>query len=357
MFVTTLVFGKLVTWMRGQAGTADLRALAYMDEVAGYVPPTAAPPAKKPILTILKQGRAFGLGLVLSTQNPVDLDYKAMSNAGTWLVGRLQTENDKARVLEGLRSAAGGADVSALDGAIGALQKRQFMLVSAKDPTPKVFATRWAMSYLRGPLTKEEVQQLTAAGLVLGGSGGRHGGVRPLRHPSPAARSQRRDGSRTCRPSRVRRPRISTRRRPGRLRSARLTESRACALSSPRALRCATTKRPRASTSSRSSRPSTARSTEGSTSMPKRSLISTTATSCQTRRPARRRAAVRPDRRGQVLHHGGKDVQARLVANRALEVYRNTKLKLTPDPARPRRRFSRGRTRPARRVRTRRRRS
>ena len=163
MFVTTLVFGKLVTWMRGQAGTADLRALAYMDEVAGYVPPTAAPPAKKPILTIFKQGRAFGLGLVLSTQNPVDLDYKAMSNAGTWLVGRLQTENDKARVLEGLRSAAGGADIDALDTSIGALQKRQFMLVSAKDPTPKVFATRWAMSYLRGPLTKEEVQQLMAA--------------------------------------------------------------------------------------------------------------------------------------------------------------------------------------------------
>ncbi len=160
MFVTTLVFGKLVTWMRGQAGTSDLRALAYMDEVAGYVPPTAAPPAKKPILTILKQGRAFGLGLVLSTQNPVDLDYKAMSNAGTWLVGRLQTENDKARVLEGLKSAAGGADIGELDKTIGGLQKRQFMLVSAKDSHPRVFATRWAMSYLRGPLTKEEVQLL-----------------------------------------------------------------------------------------------------------------------------------------------------------------------------------------------------
>ena len=107
-FVVTLVYSKLVTWMRGQSGTSDLRALAYMDEVFGYVPPTAMPPAKKPILTILKQGRAFGVGLVLSTQNPVDLDYKAMSNAGTWFVGRLQTENDKARVLEGLRSAAGG---------------------------------------------------------------------------------------------------------------------------------------------------------------------------------------------------------------------------------------------------------
>jgi hypothetical protein len=162
-FVVTLVFSKLVTWMRGQEGTPDLRALAYMDEVFGYVPPSAAPPPKKPILTIFKQGRAFGLGLVLSTQNPVDLDYKAMSNAGTWLVGRLQTENDKARVLEGLRSAAGGTDVAALDKAIGALGKRQFLLVSARSSTPRLLATRWAMSYLCGPLTKDQVARLEQA--------------------------------------------------------------------------------------------------------------------------------------------------------------------------------------------------
>ena len=157
-FVVTLVFSKLVTWMRGQEGTPDLRALAYMDEVFGYVPPSASPPAKKPILTIFKQGRAFGLGLVLSTQNPVDLDYKAMSNAGTWLVGRLQTENDKARVLEGLRSAAGTTDVAELDKAIGGLGKRQFLLVSAKADAPRLLTTRWAMSYLCGPLTKEQVR-------------------------------------------------------------------------------------------------------------------------------------------------------------------------------------------------------
>jgi hypothetical protein len=162
-FVVTLVFSKLVTWMRGQEGTPDLRVLAYMDEVFGYVPPSASPPPKKPILTIFKQGRAFGLGLVLSTQNPVDVDYKAMSNAGTWLVGRLQTENDKARVLEGLRSAAGGTDVAALDKAIGALGKRQFLLVSAKSSTPRLLATRWAMSYLCGPLTKEQVARLKPA--------------------------------------------------------------------------------------------------------------------------------------------------------------------------------------------------
>ena len=162
-FVVTLVYSKLVTWMRGQSGTSDLRALTYMDEVFGYVPPTAAPPAKKPILTILKQGRAFGVGLVLSTQNPVDLDYKAMSNAGTWLVGRLQTENDKARVLEALRSAAGDTDVAALDRAIGGLEKRQFLLVSSRAARPRLLATRWAMAFLRGPLTKDEVERLSAS--------------------------------------------------------------------------------------------------------------------------------------------------------------------------------------------------
>ena len=162
-FVVTLVFSKLVTWMRSQEGTPDLRALAYMDEVFGYVPPSASPPPKKPILTIFKQGRAFGLGLVLSTQNPVDLDYKAMSNAGTWLVGRLQTENDKARVLEGVRSAAGTTDVGELDKAIGGLGKRQFLLVSAKSSTPRLLTTRWAMSYLCGPLTKEQIARLRPA--------------------------------------------------------------------------------------------------------------------------------------------------------------------------------------------------
>ncbi len=160
-FVVTLVLSKLVTWMRGQPGTSDLRALAYMDEVFGFVPPTAAPPAKKPILTILKQGRAFGVGMALATQNTVDLDYKAMANAGTWLIGRLQTERDKERVLEGLRSAAGETDVGELDTAIGGLGKRQFLLVSAKGATPALFESRWAMSYLRGPLTKDQIEALT----------------------------------------------------------------------------------------------------------------------------------------------------------------------------------------------------
>jgi hypothetical protein len=160
--VVTLVLSKLVTWMRGQSGTTDLRALVYMDEVFGFAPPSAEPPSKKPILNILKQGRAFGVGMVLATQNPVDLDYKAMSNAGTWFVGRLQTERDKARVLEGLTSAAGGADLGQLSEIIGGLAQRRFLLHSTHADGPAVFSTRWAISYLRGPLTRQQIQTLTA---------------------------------------------------------------------------------------------------------------------------------------------------------------------------------------------------
>ncbi|MBT8215551.1 MAG: DUF87 domain-containing protein [Acidimicrobiia bacterium] len=160
-FMVTMVLSKVVTWMRSLSGATDLRAVVYMDEVFGYAPPTANPPPKKPILTMLKQARAFGVGLVLSTQNPVDLDYKAMSNTGTWMIGRLQTERDKARILEALESAAGGRDMKAIDKLISGLDKRQFLLHNTREPEPTVFATRWAMSYLRGPLTREEVGRLT----------------------------------------------------------------------------------------------------------------------------------------------------------------------------------------------------
>jgi hypothetical protein len=161
-FIVTLVMSRMVGWMRTQPGTSDLRVLIYMDEVAGFAPPTAQPPSKKPILTILKQARAHGVGMVLSTQNPVDLDYKAMSNAGTWLIGRLQTERDKARVLEGMRSAAGAVDIDALDKMIGALGQRQFLLHTSRGGAPRRFTTRWAMSFLRGPLTRVEIQRLMA---------------------------------------------------------------------------------------------------------------------------------------------------------------------------------------------------
>ena len=159
--VVTLVLSRLITWMHGQSGTSELRGLVYLDEVMGFAPPTAMPPSKKPILTLMKQARAFGIGMVIATQNPVDLDYKAMANAGSWFIGRLQTERDKERVLEGLRSAAGGVDVAALDTAIGGLEQRQFLLQSAHRDKPELFSTRWAMSFLRGPLTKEQIATLT----------------------------------------------------------------------------------------------------------------------------------------------------------------------------------------------------
>ena len=161
-FVVTLALSRLVGWMRRQPGTSELRALVYMDEVAGFAPPSAEPPSKKPMLTIFKQARAHGVGMVLATQNPVDLDYKAMSNAGTWLIGRLQTERDKLRILEGLRSAGGDTDIGELDRQIGALGARQFLLHSARGGPPRRFTTRWAMSFLRGPLTRAEIEKLTA---------------------------------------------------------------------------------------------------------------------------------------------------------------------------------------------------
>lgn len=160
-FVVTLLLSKMVTWMRKQSGTSDLRALIYMDEVFGYVPPIGNPPSKKPILTILKQARAFGVGLVLSTQNPVDIDYKAISNAGTWMIGRLQTDQDKKRLLDGMSASDGSVDIKALGETISHLDKRQFVLHSTKASAPQLFGTRWAMSYLPGPLTREQISQLT----------------------------------------------------------------------------------------------------------------------------------------------------------------------------------------------------
>lgn len=172
-FVVTLILSKVVTWMRKQSGTPELRALIYMDEVFGYVPPTAQPPSKKPILTILKQARAFGVGLVLATQNPVDVDYKALSNAGTWMVGRLQTERDKDRLLEGITASSGGENASTLSNIISSLDKRQFLLHQTRASEPKMFGTRWAMSYLPGPLTRTQIGELMEtrkAALDAGGS-------------------------------------------------------------------------------------------------------------------------------------------------------------------------------------------
>lgn len=163
MFFVTMLLNELIGWMRQQPGTGSLRALLYMDEVFGYLPPVASPPSKLLFLTLLKQARAFGLGVVLSTQNPVDLDYKALSNAGTWCIGRLQTERDKARVMEGLEGAASGGnfDPSAMEQLIAGLGKRVFLLHSVHEATPVIFQTRWTMSYLAGPLTRDQIKRLT----------------------------------------------------------------------------------------------------------------------------------------------------------------------------------------------------
>jgi len=166
MFFVTILLNEIVAWMRTQPGTSALRAIVYMDEVFGYFPPTANPPTKTPMLTLLKQARAFGLGVVLATQNPVDLDYKGLSNAGTWFLGRLQTERDKARVLDGLEGAsvAAGAnfDREKLSSTLSALGNRVFLLNNVHDDEPVVFQTRWTLSYLRGPLTQAQIQSLMA---------------------------------------------------------------------------------------------------------------------------------------------------------------------------------------------------
>jgi hypothetical protein len=165
MFVVTLVANELVAWMRRQSGTTSLRAIFYMDEVFGFFPPSAMPPSKLPLLTLMKQARAFGLGVVLATQNPVDLDYKGLGNAGTWFIGRLQTERDKARVIEGLlgSDSAGGMDKSQLEAAMSNLPQRTFLMRNVHDAAPVLLRTRWALSYLRGPLTSAEISQLAAS--------------------------------------------------------------------------------------------------------------------------------------------------------------------------------------------------
>ncbi len=165
MFFVSLLLNEVVGWMRRQSGTTSLRALLYMDELAGYMPPSANPPSKRALLTLLKQARAFGVGVALSTQNPVDLDYKGLSNAGTWFLGRLQTEQDKARVLDGLEGALSGRsgfDRGEMNRLLSGLPKRVFLLHNVHEDAPELFETRWAMSYLRGPLTRDQIRTLMA---------------------------------------------------------------------------------------------------------------------------------------------------------------------------------------------------
>ena len=219
MFFVTILLNEVVAWMRSQPGTSSLRAILYMDEVFGYFPPTANPPSKLPMLTLLKQARAFGLGVVLATQNPVDLDYKGLSNAGTWFLGRLQTERDKARVLEGLEGASAAAgkrfDRASMEETLAGLGQRVFLMNNVHDDTPVVFQTRWTLSYLRGPLTRQQIQQLTAA---------RKAATGPAGSPAPATAPSAGIAS----VARFRRPAFPHRRVRRRLPASPLPNGRSC---------------------------------------------------------------------------------------------------------------------------------
>ncbi|MBM4124244.1 MAG: ATP-binding protein, partial [Nitrospira sp.] len=172
MFFVTLLLGQVLGWMRTQSGTTSLRALLYMDEIFGYFPPVANPPSKAPLLTLLKQARAFGVGVVLATQNPVDLDYKGLANAGTWFIGRLQTERDKARVLEGLEGASASSgkkfDRRKMEQLLAGLGSRIFLMNNVHEDAPTVFESRWTLSYLRGPLTRSQIKTLMESCKELG---------------------------------------------------------------------------------------------------------------------------------------------------------------------------------------------
>jgi hypothetical protein len=205
MFFVSLLLNQTLGWMRAQSGTTSLRAILYMDEIFGYFPPVANPPSKLPLLTLLKQGRAFGLGVVLVTQNPVDLDYKGLSNTGTWFIGRLQTERDKARVLEGLEGVAAGMgmkfDRQQMEQTLAGLGNRIFVMNNVHEDGPEVFESRWAMSYLRGPLTRNQIKTVmgprgeqtgaavsraaTGAGVVASAGSG----AATAMAPAPAARA------------------------------------------------------------------------------------------------------------------------------------------------------------------------
>ncbi|MEP6536437.1 MAG: DUF87 domain-containing protein [Bryobacteraceae bacterium] len=164
MFFVSLLLNETLAWTRTQSGTTSLRAILYMDEIFGYFPPVSNPPSKKPLLTLLKQARAFGVGIVLATQNPVDLDYKGLANCGTWFIGRLQTERDKNRLMDGLEGAAtdtgGHLDRQQIEQMLAGLGKRMFLMNSVHESTPAVFESRWALSYLRGPLTRAQIKTL-----------------------------------------------------------------------------------------------------------------------------------------------------------------------------------------------------
>ena len=189
MFFVTLLLNEIIAWMRKTEGTSSLRAVLYMDEIFGFFPPNGNPPSKTPMLTLLKQARAHGLGVILSTQNPVDLDYKGLSNIGTWFIGRLQTAQDKARVIDGMTGLAGSAmDKGEIENLISNLQKRNFLLKNIHEDGLSVISTRWALSYLKGPLSREQISNLMSEkkqNLALNSGVSGNGKISAAREPRP----------------------------------------------------------------------------------------------------------------------------------------------------------------------------
>ena len=301
-FVTSMLLSKVVTWMRRQSGTTDLRVLLYMDEVAGYLPPTANPPTKKPIMTLMKQARAFGVGVVLATQNPVDVDYKALSNAGTWMVGRLQTDRDKQRLLDGMSAAAGGVDVGAVGDTISGLAKREFVLRRAGKDQPEVFTTRWAMSYLRGPMTRDQIKQVTGEVATPPVTAAAPPAAAPTSDAAPSATTPPTDATaphlprrllpmptprRSCRRSPARSPCAgSIRRRRGWRRSVPRRWGRCSSQRSSPASTCATTRRRPNSSTTPSTKPCSSRWPTTSTSPAPWPSTTTIATCASSRRRA-----------------------------------------------------------------------
>ncbi len=202
MFFVTMLLNEVVSWVRSQPGSQSLRAVLYMDEIFGYFPPTANPPSKRPMLTLLKQARAHGLGVVLATQNPVDLDYKGLSNAGTWFVGRLQTERDVNRVIDGLEGAstASAFDRKGTERLLAGLTSRVFLMNNAHEDAPVLFQTRWALSYLAGPLTREHIKRLTDERAL---STPETGTVAPTTHSATPAEEERSQASRPMAPANI----------------------------------------------------------------------------------------------------------------------------------------------------------
>jgi hypothetical protein len=187
--VLGVLLEEVLSWVRALPGSQRLRALLVFDEVYGYLPPHPQnPPTKRPLVALMKQGRAFGVGVLIATQNPMDLDYRALSNAGLWCVGRLQTDADRERVLDGLGDTSGqegGFTKAELANTVKRLAPRWSLMRDAHAQGGLVLLKpRWAISLMLGPMTRTEIRR--ARGEREGESEGRL----PLEHVATAAQLQ-----------------------------------------------------------------------------------------------------------------------------------------------------------------------